>query len=122
VQTVIENSSYLADAADAGLSEDDRLAVIAAIAADPMAGALMAGTGGLRKLRFAYPGQGKSGSYRTVHYYGGNDVPVFLMGVIKKGERDNLSQAERNAFKKELAILADNYRKSVKVKVARIRK
>ena len=96
--------------------------MIAAIAADPQSGELMVGTGGLRKRRFAYPGQGKRGSYRTVHYYGGDDVPVFLMAVIKKGDRDNLSQAERNVFKKELAGLANNYRQSVKSKVARIRK
>jgi hypothetical protein len=122
MHTVIETAAFLADANEAGLSDDDRLAVIDAISADPKAGDLMAGTGGARKLRFAYPGKGKRGSYRTVHYYGGGDVPVFMFAVIKKGDRGNLSHAERNELRKLLATLVGDYRKSVKAKAAGIRK
>ena len=68
------------------------------IAADPLAGDLMAGTGGARKLRHAGRGKGKSGGFRTVHYFGGNDVPVFLLAIFSKGDKDNLSKAERNAL------------------------
>jgi hypothetical protein len=37
-----------------------------------------------------------------VHYFGGGDVPVFMLAVIKKGDRDNLSKTECNALRKEL--------------------
>ena len=94
-------------------------AIIQIIASDPKAGDLMVGTGGARKLRFAAGGKGKRGGVRTVHYFGGDDVPVFMLAVIKKGDRDNLSKAECNALRKELQGIADAYRTSVKVRTAK---
>jgi hypothetical protein len=41
--------------------------------------------------------------YRVVSYYAGDDVPVLLLALVDKGERADLSQAERNALRKELA-------------------
>lgn len=81
----------------------------------------MEGTGGCFKLRFAGRGKGKSGGYRTVHYFAGDDVPILLLALIDKGESDNLSKAERNELRKELAGYADDYRKSAKSQPAQIR-
>ena len=58
----------------------------------------MRGCGGARKLRVRKPGTGKSGGYWVISYYGGDDVPVFLLTVFGKGEKDNLTKAERNAL------------------------
>ncbi len=96
--------------------------MVAWLSANPQAGALMKETGGARKVRFARKGQGKSGGYRTVHYYGGEDVPVFLLALIDKGERDNLTKAERNALAAELSCLADDYRSGVAAKLAKMRR
>jgi hypothetical protein len=52
---------------------------------------------------------------------GGDDVPVFMLAVIKKGDRDNLSKAECNALKKELQGIADAYRTSVKARTVKRR-
>jgi hypothetical protein len=41
-------------------------------------------------------------------------VPVFLLNVFAKGEKVNLSKAERNELKKILADIADIYRKGVR--------
>jgi hypothetical protein len=84
--------------------------IVLTVSADPRAGTLIPGSGGARKLRFAGRGHGKSGGYRTIHYYAGTDVPVFLLAVYGKDTKDNLSQAERNALKVELAGLAEDYR------------
>ena len=121
MHTVIETPDYLQDAKDAGLSGDEMAAIIQAIAFDPKAGDLMVGTGGARKLRFAASGRGKRGGVRTVHYFGGDDVPVFMLAVIKKGDRDNLSKAECNALRKELQGIADAYRNSVKARALKRR-
>jgi hypothetical protein len=121
MHTVIETPDYLQDAKDAGLSEDEMAVIIRIIASNPKAGDVMVGTGGARKLRFAASGKGKRGGVRTVHYFGGDDVPVFMLAVIKKGDRDNLSKAECNALRKELQGIADAYRTSVKVKAAKRR-
>jgi hypothetical protein len=76
MHTVIETPEYLQDAKDAGLSGDAMAAIIQIIASDPKAGDVMVGTGGARKLRFAASGKGKRGDVRTVHYFGGDDVPA----------------------------------------------
>lgn len=42
-------------------------------------------------------GKGKSGGYRTITFYSGPDIPVYLLAVFSKGERAELSQRERLA-------------------------
>jgi hypothetical protein len=121
MHTVIETADYLQDAKDAGLSVEEMVAIIEIISSDPKAGDVMVGTGGARKLRFGVGGTGKRGGVRTVHYFGGDDVPVFMLAVIKKGDRDNLSKAECNALRKELQGIADAYRMSVKVTTSKRR-
>ena len=86
----------------------------------PLAGTLIAGTGGARKLRHAGRGKGKSGGYRTIHYFGGEDVPVFLLSVYGKGTKADLSQAERNELARTLPRLADAYRANVRKLANRI--
>lgn len=110
MQTVIETPDYLADARKAGLTDAERVNVVDVIAADPAAGVIIQGAGGARKLRLAGRGKGKSGGYRVVTYFGGDDIPVFLLAVFSKGDKINLSKAERNELKKELAGLARDYR------------
>ncbi len=118
MQTVIQTPDFLADAKASGLSDDEREAIVAEIAVNPVAGDIMEGTGGCRKRRFAGRGKGKAGGYRTVHYYGGDDVPIVLLALINKGESENLSKAERNELRKEMAGYANDYRKGVAQKVA----
>lgn len=98
MQTVIETNAYLSAAKDAGMGEEERSAVVDFIASNPEAGEIMPGCGGARKLRFAKPGKGKSGGYRIITYFAGDDVPVFLLTVFGKGEKASLSQGERNAL------------------------
>jgi hypothetical protein len=87
-----------------------------------MVGDLMSGTGGCRKARWAGRGKGKSGGYRTVHYNGSDDVPVLLLVVIDKGERENLSQADRNELRKLAQTYEAEYRAGVAAKVAQIKR
>lgn len=116
MHAVVETSAYLKDADDAGIPENERAAIKLFLSKHPKAGDLMEGTGGARKLRFAGRGKGKSGGYRVITFYGGDDIPVFLLAALSKGERENLSKAERNELKKELGSLAQDYRESVKTK------
>ena len=98
MQTVIETESYLRDAKGAGMAEDERTAAVDLVASDPESGDLLQGTGGVRKARLAGRGKGKSGGYRIVWYFGGRDIPVFLLTVFGKGEKANLTQGERNVL------------------------
>jgi hypothetical protein len=122
MQTVIRTPTFLSDAKAAGLSDDEQNDIVSEISKNPTAGVLMEGTGGCRKLRFAGRGKGKSGGFRTVHYFAGDDVPVLLLTLIDKGEDENLSKAERNELRIELAGYAEDYRKGVIAKIATLKR
>jgi hypothetical protein len=111
MQTVVETETYLRDAKAAKLSDDECKEIVNFIAANPGAGHEIPGTGGARKVRFAGKGKGKSGGYRVITFYSGEDIPVFLLNVFAKNEKTDLSQTERNQFKTVLAALADAYRR-----------
>lgn len=121
MKAVIETQTFLKSAREAGITEEFRTFIVATISEDPMMGDLMPGTGGCRKSRFAGRGKGKSGGYRVVHYNGPDDVPILLLAVIDKGERDNLSCGERNDLSVLVTTYAEEYRKSVAAKVAKLK-
>ena len=100
--TVAELPEYLR-AASKLLSDADRRAVVDHLAAHPKAGDLIEGTGGVRKLRWARDGRGKSGGVRVIYYVHSDSMPLYLLTMFAKNERANLSKAERN----ELAGLVD---------------
>lgn len=107
---VLVTPTFERQAAEAGLSEEDILQIATWLARHPTGGSLMAGTGGARKVRFARQGKGKSGGFRTIHYYAGEDVLLFLLVLVDKSERANLSKAERNELAKILPRIAEAYR------------
>lgn len=93
---VIETPAYLAAAARAGMTEDDRVAVVDFIASNPQAGDLIKGSGGVRKVRIAKPGGGKSGGWRVLTAYVSDTVAVLLVTAYGKNQRGNVSKAEIN--------------------------
>jgi hypothetical protein len=113
VHTVLETEAFARAAKAAGISEEDRLRIVTTIAENPRVGDLIPGTGGARKLRIAKAGRGKRAGYRIITYYAAEDVPVFLLDIFAKGEKVDLSQAERNELRKALSTIADDYRRSV---------
>ena len=76
------------------------------LAAHPAAGDLIEGTGGVRKLRWARDGRGKSGGVRVIYYFHSEAMPLYLLTMVAKNERANLSKAERNALAGLVDVLA----------------
>jgi hypothetical protein len=111
--SVVETPNFISDCNDCGITQEERGAIVDHFARDPSDGALIQGTGGARKVRFAGRGKGKSGGYRVIACYAGEDVPVFLLNVFAKGDKVDLSKAERNALRRELEGLAEDYRQGV---------
>jgi hypothetical protein len=118
MQTIIETRSYLAAAAAAGMSETERVRTVLFLAENPEAGDVMKETGGCRKVRIAKDGEGKSGGYRVITWFGGGDIPVFLLSVFAKRQKANLSNKERNA----LAKLTGTLKASLGGDVTKLRK
>jgi hypothetical protein len=114
MQTVVETPTFIKSAKSCGMSETEVQAIVEKLAGNPAGGDEMAGTGGFRKVRVAGRGKGKSGGFRVITFYSGKHVPVFLLAVYSKGEKANLSKAERNELKGILADVVQEYSKGVK--------
>lgn len=106
--TVVETPRFLEDASGL-LSDEERANLVAYVGEFPEAGVLMAGTGGVRKLRWALAGRGKSGGARVIYFFQSKRMPVFLLAMYAKNECANLSAAERSGMKDRIRILVDSY-------------
>lgn len=115
MHTVLLTEMFERQAKRASLTDEELLEIVDTIAENPCGGDLIVGTGGARKLRHPGRGKRKSGGYRTVHYFGGDDIPVFLLALIDKGERANLSKAERDGLAAILPRIISAYRHGAKV-------
>ena len=111
MHAVAELLGFAEDAEAAGMSAAELWRLIGRLVANPRAGDLIVGTGGARKVRMAGRGKGRSGGFRVISYFAGEELPVFLVTVYAKGDRADLSAAERAEIKRELAHLASEYRK-----------
>ncbi len=82
-----------------GLTDDDLRHLQEELLADPKVGAVMRGTGGVRKMRFAFEQRGKSGSVRVIYVDFEVYEKIFLITAYPKSEKDDLTDAERNEIK-----------------------
>jgi mRNA-degrading endonuclease RelE of RelBE toxin-antitoxin system len=94
--SVLETSVF-SRRADVLLSVEDRADLIDTLARDPMAGDVMPGLGGVRKLRFAPKGRGKSGGFRVIYYVLTESQPILALLIYGKNEQGDLSPAQRKA-------------------------
>ena len=83
-----------------GLGEEDLRELQAYLLEHPSSGDLVQGTGGVRKLRWARPGRGKSGGARTIYIDLASRETTWLMTVFGKNERADLSAEERNEIRR----------------------
>jgi len=108
-RTVVELPEFIRRA-KAVMPEAERVELISTLGELPGAGVSMGG--GLRKLRFARGGAGKSGGYRVVYLYLAQaDLPVFLLTVFAKNETANLSAVEAARLAQLAAMIAATYGK-----------
>ena len=108
MQTIVELPEFLRKSQDL-LASEEKPSLINYLAAHPQAGDIMQGTGGVRKLRWAAQGRGKSGGVRVIYYYHNETIPLFLLTVFGKGEKANLSKSECNDLSKFTGLLRRQY-------------
>ncbi len=91
-----------------GLSDNDLAALQAAILEGPYGYPVVPGTGGLRKIRFARPGEGrgKSGSYRACYACFLDNGLVVLAMIYGKGERADLTMAQKKSIAESLRAIS----------------
>ena len=108
LQTVVETPAYL-KAARGVLSDALRATVVNMVAENPEADVPLGG--GVRKVRVARLGRGKSVGARVVFLFAGEDIPVFLLTVFAKNEKANLSNRDLTALIATAKELAADYRR-----------
>ncbi len=82
-----------------GLNDNDLKKLQEQLLLEPTAGKVVNGTGGLRKIRFAFKGQGKRGSVRIVYVDFVVYEIIYLIFAYPKSEKDNLTKEEKNNIK-----------------------
>ncbi len=111
--SVVETPEFLA-ATRRMMTDEERGLLVDYLAYNPAAGELIPGTGGVRKLRWGLEGRGKRGGARVVYFYHSEAMPLFALTAYAKNDRADLSQAERNGFRRLTALLVDAYAKRSK--------
>ena len=82
-----------------GLTDADLRELQVFLCRNPDAGDIIEGTAGVRKLRWALDGRGKSGGARVIYLDVVFSEHIYLITAFSKNEKANLSKQERNVMK-----------------------
>ena len=88
------------------LASDEYRTLQLTLAEHPDRGTVIQGSGGIRKLRFAAKGKGKSGGIRVIYYWISARGQIYMLLAYSKNRKDDLSAEEiaglRTLVEKEL--------------------
>lgn len=105
LQTVIETPEFI-DQAKSCMDDQSRTDFIDYIAENPLAGTLITGTGGARKIRWASDVfSGKRGGARVIYYYYDETMPIYLFTAYKKNQRENISESDKKVFRQVIRLI-----------------
>ncbi|MCY3817856.1 MAG: type II toxin-antitoxin system RelE/ParE family toxin [Gammaproteobacteria bacterium] len=96
MQTVAETPTFTRQASKL-FTEDEKRELIDLLATNPIAGDVMPGTGGVRKLRFRIAGSGKRGGGRVIYYFLDEEAPVYALLAYAKAAQTDLTSDERRS-------------------------
>jgi hypothetical protein len=77
-----------------------------ALIMNPRLGAVIPGSGGIRKLRWAIEGRGKQGGTRVIYYHAASHRSLALLLIYAKNEADDLTPDQRQSLRK---LMLDEY-------------
>lgn len=101
----VELPSFMARWKSLGLDDADLLRLEIELLNNPKVGAVLQGTGGVRKVRFAFEDRGKSGSIRVIYIDFEIYEKIFLLTAYAKADQANLTKQERNDLKGLVELL-----------------
>jgi hypothetical protein len=96
-----------------GLTDKELSGLQVFLCENPDAGDVIEGTAGVRKLRWALEGRGKSGGTRIIYLNIVFSEHIYLITAFPKNKKENLSKQERNAIK-SIVISIKNAEKEAK--------
>lgn len=104
-RTFIELPLFRSRWAALGLTDADLAKLQEQLLSDPKIGDVIRGTGGVRKMRFAYEHRGKSGGARVIYIDFEIYEKIYLLTAYTKNEKENLTQQEQNELRRLIDIL-----------------
>lgn len=73
------------------LSDDDYRGLQSYLLQKPDAGDIVRGSGGVRKVRWAPSGKGKSGGVRAIYYWKKSEHEIWMLTMYSKSERSTIA-------------------------------
>ena len=84
------------------LTEDEYLGLQSSLLQNPEAGKIVRGSGGVRKVRWAITGKGKSGGVRVIYYFKKQDDEIWLLTIYSKNEVESIPAHVLRQIAKEI--------------------
>jgi hypothetical protein len=84
------------------LTDDEYLELQVPLAEAPEQGAIVPGSSGVRKLRWAQPGRGKRGGIRVIYYAKMHEGVIWMLTIYAKNEEQNIPAHVLRKIKGEL--------------------
>ncbi len=94
--TVAETPTFTRQSDDI-FDVEEKQELISFLSLNPLAGDVIAGTGGVRKVRFGATGKGKRGGARVIYYYHDETLPLYALLVYSKNAKTDLTQYDKRA-------------------------
>ena len=82
------------------LSDEEYARLQEYLVRQPDAGNVIAGTGGLRKIRWAVAGKGKRGGSRVIYFHAVAQSQIRMLLIYRKGIKDDLEPKEKAVLRK----------------------
>ncbi len=73
------------------LSDDEYRGLQSYLLQKPDAGNIVRGSGGVRKVRWAKSGQGKSGGVRAIYFWKKSEHEIWMLTIYSKSERATIA-------------------------------
>jgi len=81
------------------LSDEEYRRLQTALVNRPLAGSVIKGSGGLRKIRWTIEGRGKRGGVRVIYYWAAAHQQLLMLLIYSKSERDDLRPEQLKALR-----------------------
>lgn len=106
--TIVETNVFYRECRKV-LTEDQAEEMKGFLAFNPIAGDLIPGLRGIRKLRWTMNQKGKSGGVRIIYFFYDKDLPLFLLDIYSKSARTDLKPQEKKLLNKLIDDLIEQY-------------
>lgn len=87
------------------------------ISMNPAYGEVIPDTGGVRVVKWPAESQGRNGHVRVIYYFRDLNMPLVMIAIFERGERLNLSSADKRIIRELVDDLVASYLPGVSSRV-----